>query len=265
VTVGDDIFVLRGKQKGKSYIGYSAAADAEVEVEASLVKPLVKGEHIRRYGTLTSDIVILYPQYLDKRGKTVPYTEAEMKASFPLAYAYFKPFKKQLIEKKIKYKTNPDYWFSLHRSRDKQLFDGRKIITPQLQNMPHFTLDDQGWYPDAGGYSLVGCASRREEEFLLGVLNSKVLWYFIKNISNGYNNNYYYFKTKYLEPFTLPACSKKDEETIAELVSRVLECAVSPERERESWKLQATIDKHVYRLYGLTADEIETIEKAAAW
>ncbi len=265
VTVGDDIFVLRGERKGKTYVGYSAAANAEVEVEASLVKPLVKGEHIRRYGKLTSDIVIIYPHHLDKRGKTVPYTEAEMKAAFPLAYAYFKPFKKHLIEKKVKYKTNPKCWFSLHRSRDKRLFDGRKLITPQLQNMPHFTLDDQGWYPDAGGYSLVGCASRIGEEFLLGVLNSKVLWYFIKNTSNPYNNSYYYFQTKYLESFSVPVCSKNDEEEIAGLVRRVIECAASAERAQESWKLQATIDKHVYRIYGLTTGEIEIIEKAASW
>ena len=28
--------------------------------------------------------------------------------------------------------------------------------------------------------------------------------YFIKNTSNPYNNNYYYFKTQYIEPFKLP-------------------------------------------------------------
>ena len=35
-----------------------------------------------------------------------------------------------------------------------------------------------------------------EELFLLGVMNSKVLWYYIKNISNPYNNSYYGFKTE---------------------------------------------------------------------
>ena len=93
-----------------------------------------------------------------------------MKSLFPLGYGYFKPFKKALVEKKIKYKTNPEFWFSLHRSRDQKLFDGRKLITPQLQNMPHFTLDEHGWYPDAGGYSLVGCSSVDEEYFYLNLV-----------------------------------------------------------------------------------------------
>jgi len=82
-----------------------------------------------------------------------------------------------------------------------QIFDGKKTITPQLQNMPKFTIDEEGWYPDAGGYSLV-TRSTDDDDFLLGVLNSKVLWYFIRNTSNPYNNSYYYFKTKYLESFS---------------------------------------------------------------
>jgi adenine-specific DNA-methyltransferase len=265
VTVGDDIFVLRGKRKGLKFVGYSAAAECEVEIEAALVKPLVKGEHIRRYGVLKSGLGIIYPHHLDALGKTVPYSEREMKDQFPHAYAYFKPFKKRLIEKKIKYKTNPEFWFSLHRAREMQLFDGPKIITPQLQNVPHFTLDEDGWYPDAGGYSLVARHSSTEDKhFLLGVLNSKILWYFIKNTSNPYNNSYYYFKTTYLEPFSLPPCSSEDQNAISVTVRRVMDLRKTEGEASEAVrKIEADIDRLVFKLYGLSAAEIETVEKAS--
>jgi adenine-specific DNA-methyltransferase len=266
VTVGDDIFVLENiSVDGSLCRGFSAAVDGIVEIEAELVKPLVKGEHIRRYGVLKSNLGILYPHHLDPHGRTIPYSEAEMKVLFPLGYRYFKPFKKALVEKKIKYKTNPEFWFSLHRSRDQKLFDGRKLITPQLQNMPHFTFDKHGWYPDAGGYSLVGCSSTDEEYFLLGVLNSKVLWYYIKNTSNPYNNSYYYFKTKYLESFTLPLVSPNDQHIVADLARQAIALRKGDAAEADILKLEAQIDERVYAHYGLTKEEIKTVEKAASW
>ena len=266
VTVGDDIFVLEDIcKKGKLCSGFSAAAEATVEVEAELVKPLVKGEHIRRYGLLQSSLGILYPHHLDPKGKTVPYSEAQMKQLFPRAYEYFRPFKKGLVEKKIKYKTNPDFWFSLHRSRDQRLFEGRKLITPQLQNMPHFTLDEQGWFPDAGGYSLVGCSSLDEELFLLGVMNSKVLWYYIKNTSNPYNNSYYYFKTKYLESFTLPLVSSEDKKRLAQLVRKAMSQRQAGTEDADMKRTESEIDRQVYALYKLTSSDIDIVEKAAAW
>ena len=146
-----------------------------------------------------------------------------------------------------------------------QLFDGPKIITPQLQNEPHFTLDEKGWYPDAGGYSLVRRPSSTDDElFLLGVLNSKVLWYFIKNTSNPYNNSYYYFKTTYLEPFSLPLCSLGDQKAVSVLVKRVMALRADEEEGSKAVrKLEAEIDHLVFKLYGLSTSEIETIEKAS--
>jgi hypothetical protein len=49
VTVGDDIFVLDGKVTGKFFRGFSTALNEEIKLEAEVVKPLLKGEHIRRY------------------------------------------------------------------------------------------------------------------------------------------------------------------------------------------------------------------------
>ena len=45
---------------------------------------------------------------------------------------------------------------------------------------------------------------------LLPILNSKLLWYFIKNTSSEYSGGYFYFKTKYLEPFCIPSQRLRD-------------------------------------------------------
>ena len=263
VTVGDDIFVFRGKRFGKSFVGWSEAARTDIELEADIVKPLLKGENIQRYLRSSSDIWIFYPHYQDQSGKTRAYSEGELRARFPKAFDYIKPFKKHLVEKKIQYKTNPDLWFSLHRSRDMSIFEQPKILTPQLQNHPCFTFDQDRWYPDARGYSLILKDAQKDSYmFLLGVLNSPLLWYFIRSTSNPYNNSYYYFKTKYLERFSLPSVNKDKQIKIAKLAEAVHEAKRASQRADTS-VLEREIDRQVCALYGLTPEEIKIVEEAA--
>jgi adenine-specific DNA-methyltransferase len=140
------------------------------------------------------------------------------------------------------------------------IFESPKILTPQLQNAPHFTLDSERWYPDAGGYSLVKKEGAPEDyRFLLGVMNSSVLWYFIKNTSNAYNNNYYYFKTKYLERFSFPLVDKTAQSPIISLVGKILAAKrEDPETDTSHWEDE--INRVVFALYGLSQDEIATVE-----
>ncbi len=260
VTVGDDIFVLKGRAKGNMFIGWSGAAGKEVELELDIVRPLLKGEDIQRYQPPSTDIWILYPHYQDSAGKTRAYSEAELRVRFPKAFHYIKLFKEHLIAKKIQYKTNPDLWFSLHRSREMSIFEHPKILTPQLQNYPSFTFDVHRWYTDAGGYSLVLKDPTRDAYlFLLGVMNSSLLWYFIRCTSSSWNNSYYYFKTKYLELFSLPAYDKAKQTRIATLAERVHQAKDAP-RPADTSALEREIDQLVYALYGLTPEEIAIVE-----
>jgi hypothetical protein len=263
VTVGDDIFVLRGEVAGRYFNGFSCALNERVRLESGIVRPLLKGENIRRYTEPTSDLFIFYPHYEDGDGKTHPFSESELRREFPLGFDYIRHFKSALVKKKISYKTNPTFWFSLHRSREISIFEGTKILTPQLQNFPNFTLDDRKWYPDAGGYSLVKRTSVADaDKFLLGVMNSAVLWYFIKSTSNPYAHSYYYFKTKYLERFSIPVPTKPVHDRIVALVDRIL-ATKQRDADANTSASEREIDELVYALYGLTPEEIKIVEGAS--
>ncbi len=204
VTMGDKIFMLEGEIKGDSFKGFSNELDQEVELEGKLMKPVLKGKDIKRFDDPKYRLFVIYPHTIVD-GKTVPIEEEVLKSKYPKVYAYLENFKDELIIKKHKYKTNPDYWYSLHRSRDYEIFEGLKLMTPQLQNYPNFTLIKDTSMCDAGGYIMkLKEGDIKQYLNLLGILNSSVLWYFIKNTSNVFNNGYYYFKTKYLEPFHIP-------------------------------------------------------------
>lgn len=223
VTTGDDIFILDGQVKGNYFEGYSEALSKKVRLEASIMRPVAKGKDIRRYQDIQTRLFLIYP-HVAKNNNTIPIEEVDLKTNYPLTFEYLSFFKDDLIRKKVAYKTNPKYWFSLHRARELSLFTNEKIITPQLQNYPNFTLNTNQTVADAGGYIIpIPKDSEYTSYALLAILNSQLMWFFVKMTSNVFNSGYYYFKTKYLEPFPIPHISKIDVAELTKLVKRVYE------------------------------------------
>lgn len=214
VSMGDDIYMLRGKVANGLFNGYSSALKKEVQLEAEILKPILKGQDIKRYADLSTNLYVIYPHEINDIGKTKPIEESVLKSRYPLVYEYLLNFKDLLQIKKVKYKTNPTHWYALHRSREIKMFKSEKLITPQLQNYPNFTYDNQETYSDAGGYNLIPNTSTSQYiHAYLAILNSSLMWYFIKNTSSEFSGGFFYFKTKYIEPFGLPDMNLINERT----------------------------------------------------
>ena len=113
---------------------------------------------------------MIYPHYLDEE-KTKPFEENILKSKFPLTYEYLSHFKNELLIKKKKYKTNEKYWYSLHRSRDMNIFEQEKILTPQLCLKGYATLDTNNFYTNAGCYCLIrNDATLESNKFYLSII-----------------------------------------------------------------------------------------------
>ncbi|APG65082.1 restriction endonuclease subunit M [Tenacibaculum todarodis] len=204
VSVGDDIFLMKGIIKGDKFIGFSDKINGEIILEANIVKPLLKGENVKKYASLNNDYFCLYP-HSEKEGKTIPLDEEYLKENYPLAYNYMLPFKEELIEKKVRYKTNPKAWYSLHRSREISLFEQEKIVTPETSLGGNLTIDSFGYYHNTQVYTLEKNKNIvLDNKFWLAILNSSVFWYYLQQTGAVLRGGYFRFKTKYLEPFPLP-------------------------------------------------------------
>jgi tRNA1(Val) A37 N6-methylase TrmN6 len=212
VSVGDDIFLMKGEIKGDKFIGYSDKTGNYITIEAATVKPVLKGEDVKKYAPLKNTYYCFYP-HIEKDGKTVPYEEEFFKENYPLAYNYMLPFKEELTEKKIRYKTNPKAWYSLHRSREISLFEQEKIITPEISLGTNMTIDLNNLYHNTKCYTLAKKNDIKEDNrFWLAILNSKLLWYFLSSTGYVLRGGFFTFKTKYLEPFPLPKLNNLEEQ-----------------------------------------------------
>lgn len=274
----DKIHVLRGMGEESDGIRklFSEKANAEVEIEAGLVKPFLRGEDPHRYARPQHEFFCIYPYHL-ANGKTKILEEAELERSFPLGYAYLEKYRTELTEKRIRQKTNPRYWYSCHRSRDMRVFESDRIITPEISFGCNMTVAPAGMYHNTMVYSLLPSPERTKSlAYWLGLLNSKLLWWFLTNTGNVLRGGYFRFKTNYLNPFPIRTIDFSDPEDVArhdrmvglvermlELHERLAEARIERERTVIGARISATdhrIDRLVYDLYGLTEEEIAVVE-----
>ena len=277
VTGIDDIYFLNVVEEYDNKVkAYSIELEDYIEIEKDILKPILKGEDITRYSEPNPQYYCIYP-YLNVDGKTKIMEEDYLKSNYPLAYAYLKEFKSTLVKLRKKFKTNPKYWYSCHRSRNMALFEKDKILTPEISLGCNMTFSNTSFFHNTKVYSLVIPENVNEDKYYwLGLFNSKLLWWFISNTGYVLRGGYFSFSTKYLKEFPIPlldwnnpkhveihdkiAAIAKDQ---LELYKTLNNSKVPNEINFLNKKIEFndnTINKLVYELYNLTSEEIVIIE-----
>ena len=244
-----------------------------VEIEKDLLKPLIKGGEMRRYRIGPTQKRILFPY-----SKGVLLDQYVLAKQYPKAWSYLLRHKNFLSNREDG-KMKGTGWYGYTRSQALTTMFLGKIITPDYYAHASYCLDVDGSFffcgGGAGGYGIVGNRDT-EPKFLLGLLNSTLLDWFLHKISlRAYQTAYMYVK-KYIEQ--LPICrikfsdiaDKNRHDRVVELVERMLDLNkqlataktdhAKTNLQRQTDATNAQIDKLVYELYGLTEDEIKIVK-----
>ena len=270
VSMGDDIYMMKGDFEGEYFIGFSERLKNYVKLEKEIIKPILKGSDVKRYEKAKNSYYLIYPHHL-ANGKTIPYENAEMKSMFPLCFEYLSNFKKELIEKKKRYKTNTTYWYALHCPRQITMFEEEKIITPEISLGCNMSYDKEYLYHNTKCYTIIFNEEQKHKTLAyLAILNSPVMWFFLSETGYVLRGGFFCFKTKYIEGFPIPNLSEGDVKALTELASQMLEAHKELEKtkfENDKKFLQQRIDildsqinAIVYSLYGLNEEEIKVVE-----
>jgi hypothetical protein len=114
-----------------------------------------------------------------------------------------------------------------------------------------FSIDYDGHYSDSTTYIMASGS-----EYLLGILNSRLFTYMFSQTSSQIRGGFLRWKSQYMDPITIFPATPAQQAPITALVQQILAVPDSPDVPR----LEAEIDRLVYRLYDLTADEIAIVE-----
>jgi hypothetical protein len=134
------------------------------------------------------------------------------------------------------------------------LFDTPKIIFPNLQNTNKFAYDSSGTYLNAPAVFLP-----TNDLSLLGILNSKLVWYFLKSICVIRSGGYIEVKPQYFEQIPIAIRNKAQNDSLLLIVNQILDLKKADPKANTT-TLEAEIDQLVYELYSLTKAEIAIIE-----
>lgn len=268
-TEANEIYILTPKvQSAKIMTLYSDKIQSDVQIEKEMLKPLLKGEDIKRFAIYQRiPHYVIYPYVVDKEGQR-RIEERELRKYYPLTSKYLSQFKKELIKLRTNFKTNPEYWHVLHRGRRIEWFQQTKIITPEITLGCNMTLDENKFFHNETAYSFLKKNSTTQDiKFFLAILNSKLLWFFVKNTGNILRGGFFRFKTQYLEPFCIPSPTLEIEtkfvnriDEIFRIKKSLLNKSFDSDSQKKIIRIESEINQLVYQLYGLTEDEIKVVE-----
>ncbi|WP_435077774.1 Eco57I restriction-modification methylase domain-containing protein [Halococcus sp. AFM35] len=200
----DVLFVEVEEWDDDQHIIRSRANDETYAVESEIVRPLVDGDKIERYGGIETDLAVIYPyRATDDNSEEMP--EKRLESNYPKVYSYLSEFRERL-ENRGSESMNYPMWYSLWCPRTKQLFESAKLIVPDVCQRSEFTLDKNGGiHLPNSAYGVVPEENHnRNRRYLLAVLNSSLTWFYIYHTSPVLRGDFRRFMTSYLAPVPLP-------------------------------------------------------------
>ena len=241
---------------------------AEDPNSVDIIQPFLAGRDIKRYQKPHSEKFLIFA----KRG-------IEIK-NYPAILGHLENYKTQLTPKPKEWKGD-DWkgrkpgaykWYEIQDAVDYfNEFEKPKIIIPAIANSASYTFDIESYYSN-DKTSIIPI----NDLYLLGLLNSKLLDYFIKSIASTKQGGYYEYKPMYLSKIPIKIMDETidievhQHSTIELLVKQILSlnselrsCKLSDKIEQIKAHIQHDenkVNEIVYQIYGLTEEEIGIVE-----
>ncbi len=261
-TGNDEVFVLEANQ--------TVIEDGPLRV------PIFAADFGRYSFSPSGKWQILFPYRVDGLSARL-YTEQEMKV-FPKAFSYLNGHRRILKKRK-----QNGAWYGFSAPRNLPVHDHAQIMVPLLADhglcalIPPNTNGSLCPMAGAGFTVTLGATCLLRPEYVLGLLNSKLLFWWLQQKSNVFRGGWItctkqYFGEVPLRRLDLSTPKQKDQhDALVDLVNMMLGLTaklarVRVESERQTLQNAVTatdkeIDRLVYDLYGLTDEEIAIVEK----
>jgi len=254
VTGLNEAFIIDEKQRNESI--------REDSRNRELIKPFLTGAESKRYSIKSKKRYIIFT----RRGIDI--------SRYPSILRHLERFRNRLSPKKNKEqeigrKPGNYEWYEIQDSTAYyEDFEKPKIVWGNLAKRASFSLDEtNGFYVNAPA-----CILPTGSKYVLGILNSKLISFFLKSICAERRGGFIEQKPVYVSQVPIKKPTKEQEIEITQRVEKVLQLnekllkigdKLTDERagvEKELKKIDRQIDKMVYEVYEITEAEQITIE-----
>ncbi len=273
-TGADNIFCLVEKEGG-----LYTKDGTHVEIEPEILRcPLYAADFTRYHFNPKTQEKIIFPYTVSEKRCDI-IQESIIRDEYPNAYSYLCRHKKDLVNRK-----HCRVWYGFSAPRSLHIHERAEIIVPVLANRgiyaPVPSIQDKFCMMASAGFSI--CLKETIPSvnplYVLGLINSKVLYWNLRLISNKFRGGWVTCTKQYFGQlpiytidFTNPI-DKVQHDKIVGLVEQILTLhhqlseARMPQAQtmldRQIEMTDRQIDQLVYELYGLTDAEIQIVEES---
>ncbi|MEW6664575.1 MAG: TaqI-like C-terminal specificity domain-containing protein [Thermodesulfobacteriota bacterium] len=229
---------------------------AEHKSSATVLKPFLRGRDVKRWRVDIAEQYLIRIESSENKqhpwsGKTLREAEKAFANAFPAIHARFKRLRGALVQRD----DQGRYFWELRSCAYWKEFEQPKIVIPAIARTVAYAPDSGGHYSND---KTTICVTE-QINYLLALMNSRVLWWFIRRTAATKQGGFYEFKPMYVGQLPIPKAEHGDRKRLESLVERILTAKQGDAGAHVS-DLEREIDERVYGLYGLTEDEIAVVE-----
>jgi len=215
-----------------------------------IIKPLLQGRNIRKWQYRKSNNFLLLTKY-----------DLNIPKKYPIIFNYLEKFKTDLV-KRADQGVN---WWNLRACSYYFEFEKEKIIWGLTADKWAFAYDDKRHYLPSNGYILT--STEALIKYILALLNSKLMKFYFGFIGIMTAGGAFTLKHQTVSEFPIKEIPIIKQEPFISLVDKILAITkadgylVNSEKQARVHEYERQIDQMVYKLYGLTEEEIKIVEK----
>ena len=234
---------------------------------AQIIKPILRGKDIKRYGHEWAEIWIIFVPWhfplhedLSIQGASQK-AEIEFKKQYPAVYKHLLQFKDSLSNRNIT-ETNITYeWYALQRCAATYYpeFEKKKIIYPNMTKYLPFIYDAEGFITNQKCFIIT--SETESLKYLTGYLNSTTAHKWIRENCPELQGGTRELSKIFFENIPIPPVTPQNQLPVKNIESLVEEILTKKKQHLTTTVLESQIDQLVYQLYELTPEEITVMAK----
>ncbi len=276
-TSADTVFLFKDSKKSEDIITkvYSKELERYIELESELLKNVVRSGNIGRFWAKPNASVLFPYKLIDNSFQLIK--EKELEFFYPKTFEYLINNKKILLEREHgKFKNTG--WYQLY-PKNLDRWEQPKIMLPYMITRLSANYDEDNNYfvnVTTGGFGITITDKNCSMKYITGLLNSKLLDWFIKNVSTTFHGGYFAANKQFLVQLpirTIDFSNSADKslhdrmvslvDNMLDLHKKLAQAHLPQEKTVLARQIETTdrqIDRLVYQLYDLTEDEIKIVE-----
>ena len=236
LTGYNEAFIIDGKKKDELI--------AEDPKSADIIRPILRGRDIKRYGYDFADLWLINAHNGTKETGIKPINIEE----YPAIKNHLDSFYTQLEKRADK----GDTLYNLRNCAYMDDFYKQKIVWAELARTGNsFTIDDKGYLLGNTGYIMVikdGFEKKLSYFYLVAILNSKPILYYLDKISSRLDETGWRWLRQYVENLPIPLLKIEKQSMFDSFVKREFQIKTKEGQEE--------IDSFVNEIFGFTKEEI---------